>query len=151
MLGVSQIKLLSLGSLLVHPFLPPATRSNTICQDLGLLPSSHHLLNLSINVTSEEENTITVISEDVLDIHSSHPWLHNIPDLAWPFIIIALGNLVTATAFLVLGIFTAYWKLHCDSSYPALLGLPMPQFYDIVSTSEEAPKTEQKGKTLRCF
>jgi len=122
----------TLGSLLVHPFLPPATQSNTICQDLGLHPSSHHLLNMSINLTSEEENTITVISEDV-DIHLSHPWLHNIPDLAWPFIIIALGNLITATAFLVL----------------ALLGLPMPQFYDMVSTSEEAPKNEQKGGNLR--
>ena len=62
---------------------------------------------MSINLTSEEENTITVISEDV-DIHLSHPWLHNIPDLAWPFIIIALGNLITATAFLVLGNFTVF-------------------------------------------
>ena len=26
----------------------------------------------------------------------------------------------------------------------------MPQFYDMVSTSEEAPKNEQKGGTLRC-
>ena len=101
------------GSLLVHPFLPSATTSNTICQDLGLLPT--HTLNLSkINITSsslslttsEDENRITVISEE-LDIHPSHPWLHNIPDLAWPFIIIALGNLITATAFLVLGNFTA--------------------------------------------
>ena len=72
--------------------------------------------------TSEEENTITVISEEV-DVHPSHPWLHNIPDLAWPFIIIALGNIITATAFLVLGNFTAlniqgssiiiYFAQHC--------------------------------------
>ena len=33
----------------------------------------------------------------------------------------------------------------------ALLGLPMPQFYDIVSTSEEAPKNDQKGSNLRCY
>ena len=107
-------KCFSSGSLLVHPFLPPATTSNTICQDLGLL--SPHALNLSmINLTSsnlslttsEEENTISVILEDV-DVHPRHPWLHTIPDLAWPFIIIALGNLVTATAFLVLGTFTVF-------------------------------------------
>ena len=62
--------------------------------------------NLSLT-TSEEENTISVISEDV-DVHPRHPWLHTIPDLAWPFIIIALGNLITATAFLVLGNFTVF-------------------------------------------
>ena len=98
--------------------------------------------------TSEEENTITVISEDV-DVHPRHPWLHTIPDLAWPFIIIALGNLITATAFLVLGNFRVF-TLHYKSFYPALLGLPMPQFYDMVSTSEEAAKNEQKDGTPRC-
>ena len=102
----------------------------------------------SLSLTeSEEENTISVISEDV-DVHPRHPWLHTIPDLAWPFIIIALGNLITATAFLVLGNFTVF-KLRYNSFNLALLGLPMPQFYDMVSTSEEGAKNEQKGKTLR--
>ena len=50
--------------------------------------------------TLEEEHVITVISEDM---SPSHSWLNKIPDLAWPFIIIALGNIITATAFLVLG------------------------------------------------
>ena len=105
------------GSLLVHPFLPPATASNTVCQDLGLLPHNPPLnitiphnppLNQTINFSSsttpmatlEEEHVITVISQDM---SPSHSWLNKIPDLAWPFIIIAFGNLITATAFLVLG------------------------------------------------
>ena len=50
--------------------------------------------------TLEEEHVITVISEDM---SPSHSWLNKIPDLAWPFIIIALGNIITAIAFIVLG------------------------------------------------
>jgi len=137
----------TLGSLLVHPFLPPATASNTVCQDLGLLPHNPLLnitipynppLNVTINFSSstppmttlEEEHVITVISEDM---SPSHSWLNKIPDLAWPFIIIAFGNLITATAFLVL----------------ALLGLPMPQFYDMVSTAEDPSHSRQKTSAIR--
>merc|ERR1712066_781537 len=95
-------------------------------------------LNVTINFTStappmaklEEEHVITVISEDM---SPSQSWLNKIPDLAWPFIIIALGNLITATAFLVL----------------ALLGLPMPQFYDMVSTAEDPLRSQQKTSTIR--
>merc|ERR1719474_2318700 len=95
-------------------------------------------LNMTINFTSstppmatlEEEHVITVISEDM---SPSHSWLNKIPDLAWPFIIIALGNIITATAFLVL----------------ALLGLPMPQFYDMVSTAEVPPHSQQKISAVR--
>jgi len=95
-----------LGSLLVRPFLPDVEDSSDVCdQDEAL---GHN------NVT-----------KTVVDVDDNHT---NIPDLAWPFLIISLIHLL------------------CGLGYICLIagGLPMPRFYETVS--QDDTKVESGGE-----
>ena len=96
MLPLITTALLPAGSLLVHPFLPTAASSSSVCEDL-LSPQPD-------NATSSASLLPPLaLTASGVEVQPNLDWFHSIPDLAWPFIIIAFGNLFTAFAFLILG------------------------------------------------
>ena len=111
------------GSLLVHPFLPTAASSSSVCQDL-LSPSADNETSATALLPP-----LAVTASDV-EVQPNLDWFHSIPDLAWPFIIIAFGNLFTAFAFLILGNYSSNTQKYL--SFSAMIGLPMPHFYETV-------------------
>ena len=96
MLPLILTPLLHAGSLLVHPFLPTAASTSSVCEDLLSPPADNETSSAALLPP-------LALTASGVDVQPNLDWFHSIPDLAWPFIIIAFGNLFTAFAFLILG------------------------------------------------
>jgi len=101
-----------LGSLIVRPFLPDVEDNSAVCDD-------------------EEVATYNNVTDNMLNITET---AGDIPNLAWPFLIISLVHLLTGVGYccIIAG------------------GVDMPRFYEAVDTEdtkEDTTEEEQKKKT----
>jgi len=99
-----------LGSLIVRPFLPEKEDNSSVCEEehIAIAQSSTNVTNvLKVDEDVQVEDLTPIVDIDF-------------PDIAWPFLIIAMVHILTAVGYLCL----------------ILGGLPMPRFYENVSQDD---------------